>query len=135
MRRAASCESAGKTAGFTILEVLVAIAVVAVVLGAIGAVVSTTTRTVRSLEQHVVLMESARTVAAGLRSREPLAASALSGDLYGNRWQIAVSPMADGAVAPSDRAPWIPQVVKIRVQSPTGAVVGVETVRLQRKRQ
>ncbi len=134
MRRAASCESAGKTAGFTILEVLVAIAVVAVVLGAIGAVVSTTTRGVRSIEQHVVLMESARTVAAGLRSREPLAASALSGELYGNRWRIGVSPMADGPMVLDPRSTWMPQMITIHVQAPSGAATDIKTVRLQRRR-
>ena len=135
MRRAASCEVGGKTAGFTIIEVLVAIAVVAVVLSAIGAVVSSTTRSVRSLEQHVVLMETARSVTAGLRAREPLAESALSGQMYGNRWQIGVSPMADGPILPDSRSTWIPQMVTIRVQTPSGATVDIKTVRLQRRRQ
>ncbi len=134
MRRAPGCDSAGKAAGFTILEVLVAIAVVAVVLGAIGAVVSTTTRSVRSLEQHVVLMESARTVAAQLRSREPLAANARSGELYGNRWQIGVSPMADGPMLADPQSTWMPQLITIHVQSPSGAAIDIKAVRLQRRR-
>jgi len=133
--RAPRRETCGKTAGFTILEVLVAIAVTAVVLGAIGAVVSSTTRGVRSLEQHVVLMETARSVIAGLRSREPLAASALSGQMYGNRWQIGVSPMADGPMLPDSQTTWVPQMVTIRVQSPSGGAIDVKTVRLQRRRQ
>lgn len=135
MCRAPRRETGGKTAGFTILEVLVAIAVTAVVLGAIGAVVSSTTRGVRSLEQHVVLMETARSVIAGLRSREPLAASALSGQMYGNRWQIGVSPMADGPMLPDSQTTWVPQMVTIRVQSPSGGAIDVKTVRLQRRRQ
>jgi len=133
--RAPRRETGGKTAGFTILEVLVAIAVTAVVLGAIGAVVSSTTRGVRSLEQHVVLMETARSVIAGLRSREPLAASALSGQMYGNRWQIGLSPMADGPMLPDSQTTWVPQMVTIRVQSPSGGAIDVKTVRLQRRRQ
>ena len=135
MRRAAGCETGGATAGFTIIEVLVAIAVVAVVISAIGAVVSSTTRGVRSLEQHVVLMETARSVAAQLRSREPLAENAMSGQMYGNRWQIGVSPMADGPVLPDSRASWMPQMITIRVQSPSGAAIDIRTVRLQRRRQ
>jgi general secretion pathway protein I len=135
LRRVPGCETGGKTAGFTIIEVLVAIAVVAVVMGAIGAVVSSTTRGVRSLEQHVVLMETARSVAAGLRSREPLAENALSGQLYGNRWQIGVAPMMDGPILPDSRSTWMPQMVTIRVQSPSGAAIDIKTVRLQRRRQ
>jgi general secretion pathway protein I len=135
LRRAPSCDTGGKTAGFTILEVLVAIAVTAVVLGAIGAVVSSTTRGVRSLEQHVALMETARAVAAGLRAREPLAQSALSGQMSGHRWQIGVSPMSEALMLTDAQATWTPQMITIRVQSPSGAVIDLKTVRLQRRRQ
>jgi len=135
LRRAARCDSGGKTAGFTIIEVLVAIAVVAVVLSAIGAVVSATTRGVRSVEQHVVLMETVRSVTAGLRSREPLPDNARSGQLYGNRWQIGMSPMTDGPMLPDARSQWTPMMVTIRVQTPSGGAIDVKTVRLQRRRQ
>ena len=135
MRRAARCEIDGKTAGFTIIEVLVAIAVVAIVLSSIGAVVSGTTRGVRTLEQHVVLMETARSVTAQLRSREPMPESARSGQMYGYRWQIGMSPMADGPVLPDSRSTWVPQMVTIRVQTPSGAAIDIKTVRLQRRRQ
>ena len=135
MRRAARCDTGGKTAGFTIIEVLVAIAVVAVVLSAIGAVVSGTTRGVRSLEQHVVLMETVRSVTAGLRSREPLAENARSGQMYGNRWQVGMAPMADGPMLPDARSPWTPMMMTFRVQTPSGAAVEVKTVRLLRRRQ
>ena len=135
MCRAPRSESAGSTAGFTLIEVLVAIAVVAVVLSSIGGLMATTTRGVSSLEQHVVLMETARTVAASLRSREPLPSGGLSGEMYGNRWRIATSPVADSPVLPDARATWIPQMMTIRVQSPSGAVVDIKTVRLQRRQQ
>ena len=134
MRRAESSDNAGNEAGFTILEVLIAIAVVAIVLGAIGGVVASTTRGVRSVEQHVVLMETARSVAAGLRSREKLSSSQTSGELFGNRWQIGTSPMMDGPVVVDSQATWIPQLVKMRVQSPSGAAVAIDAIRLQRRR-
>ena len=69
MCRIARSEIRARTAGFTIIEVLVAIAVVAISLTAIGALTGVTTRGVRSLEQHVALVEAARTLAA-----EPAAA-------------------------------------------------------------
>jgi len=133
LRRAAPCEIAGRTAGFTILEVLIAIAVVTIVLAAIGAVMATNTRGVRSLEQRVVLMETTRTVVAGLRSREPLAAGALAGEMHGNRWRIGASPMVDGPIVLDSRSTWIPQMITIRVQSPSGAAIDIKTVRLQRR--
>jgi general secretion pathway protein I len=135
LHRTTSCEIAGDTAGFTILEVLVAIAVVAIVLSAIGAVVTSTTRGVRALEQHVVLVETARSVAAGLRSRDPLPVNAQSGQLYGSRWQIGMTPLTDGPTLPDAQSTWLPQLVTIRVQSPSGATIDIKSVRLQRRPQ
>ena len=133
MRRATSDERASSEDGFTILEVLVAIAVVVVVLGAIGSVVAATTRGVRSVEQHVILMETARTVTASQRSRE-MTGEDRSGELYGYRWHVGMSPTADSVIVPDAKSSWIPQLMTVRVQSPSGAVLGLDTVRLQRRR-
>ena len=121
-----------KNAGFTILEVLIAIAVVATVLTAIGALTGATTRGVRALEQHVVVVETARSVLATLRSSTPLSSSETAGELYGNRWRIGISPFPVGAVPDS---PWVPATVTVRVQSPSGAALDVQTIRLQQKSQ
>ena len=51
-----------RDAGFTIIEVLIALALVAVSILAIGSVMSTNVRGVRLLEQHVTLMQTARSV-------------------------------------------------------------------------
>jgi general secretion pathway protein I len=122
------------TAGFTLIEVLVAIAVVAVSLVAIGSVMATTTRGVRSLEQHITLMESARSIANNLPPRAQLASGTLAGEVYGNRWRVDVFPYAGGGVPLVADSAWLPQTVRIRVQSPTGAALSLETVRLQRRR-
>src|SRR5262245_10165537 len=53
-------------AGFTLIEVVVALALVAISLMAIGAVATTSAHGTRSLEQHLALVETARTVAATL---------------------------------------------------------------------
>ena len=45
-------------AGFTIIEVLIALAIVAVSVVAIGSVMATNVRGVRSLEHHVALMQA-----------------------------------------------------------------------------
>jgi general secretion pathway protein I len=135
LRRTVRCETRARTAGFTIIEVLVAVAVVAISLTAIGALTGVTTRGVRSLEQHVALVEAARTVAASLPSRTQLASGDITGDLYGNRWRMHVSPFFGGAGASATDSPWIPETISIRVQSPSGAAISLETVRLQRKPQ
>jgi prepilin-type N-terminal cleavage/methylation domain-containing protein len=59
------------SAGFTLIEVLVAIAVLAVVLGAIGAVVGNTVRAIRSVDRRLPLLETAQNLLASLPSPRP----------------------------------------------------------------
>jgi len=120
-------------AGFTLVEVLVALALVAISLTAIGAVVTTSSRGTRSLEQHLALVETARIVAATLPKSEQLTADGLSGEILGHRWRVDISPFFGGGIYQIADSPWIPQTVVVRVRSPSGAVYGFETVRLQRR--
>jgi len=124
----------GRDAGFTIIEVLIALAVVAVSIVAIGSVMSTNVRGVRLLEQHVTLMQTARTVmTAGIPPRAELGPGALSGQIDDYKWTIDVGPMGEGwDVAGADVA-WIPALVRIRVRSSSGAVSDLRTVRLMRR--
>jgi general secretion pathway protein I len=121
----------GGTAGFTILEVLIALAVVAVSIVAIGSVMSTNVRGVRSLEQHVTLMQAVRTiVATEVPSREKIGFGTWSGRTNDHQWRIDVSPMGEEWAATRSDAAWIPALVKIQVRSPSGAVTDLKTVRL-----
>jgi hypothetical protein len=49
----------------------------------------------------------------------------------GNRWRIDVLPFAADFVDPTQRTQWVPLDVVIRVESPTGEVVRLDTVRLR----
>ena len=124
----------GRDAGFTIIEVLIALAVVAVSIVAIGSVMSTNVRGVRLLEQHVTLMQTARTVmTAGIPPRAELGPGVLSGQLNDHRWQIEIGPLAGDWVVPNADVTWIPQLVKIHVQSPSGGAFDLRTVRLMHR--
>jgi general secretion pathway protein I len=119
-------------AGFTMIEVLVSLALVASSLAAIGALVATTMRGVDAIERHVALVETARNVAAiGLHAHVPMGAT--SGQMSGHRWRIDASPWTGGGVAANRDSPWIPQYIRVRVQSPSGAVFNIETVRLLKR--
>jgi general secretion pathway protein I len=132
--RVARSKIGDQNAGFTILEVLIAIAVVTISLTAIGTLTGVTTRGVRSLEQHVALVETARTVVSSLPPRTQLSSGEVTGELYGSRWRMGVSPFF-GAPAMAPDSPWMPATISIRVQSPSGAALNLETVRLQPRRQ
>lgn len=118
-------------AGFTIIEVLIALAIVAVGIVAIGSVMATNVRGVRSLEQHVALMQTTRTVmAAGIPARAQLGPGTLSGQTDDYRWTLEVGPLGGDWAVPGADIAWIPELVRIRVRSPSGATSDIRTVRL-----
>ena len=124
-------------AGFTILEVLIALAIVAVAVVAIGSVMSTNARGVRALESHVALMQTAQTVlATEVPPRKELRPGVLTGQLHDFRWQIDIGPVGGDWIVDKDDLAWVPELVKVRVRAASGAAVELETVRLmQRPRQ
>ena len=121
-------------AGFTIIEVLVALAIVAVSIVAIGQVMSTNARGVRVLENHVALVQSAQTVlATEIPQRSALAPGRLNGRTGDTRWQIDIGPVGDDWIVDKDDVNWIPELVKVRVRGPAGGMITLETVRLMPK--
>ena len=133
MSRSTPLERDRAIAGFTLIEVLVALAVVAVSLAAIGSLMAATVRGTRSVDQHLALVETARAVEAGLPERGDLAVGSLTGDMGGYRWRVDVVPFIAGFVDARLPSPWVPQTVVITVQSPAGPILRVDTVRLRRR--
>ena len=133
MRRSIRFRRGRDVAGFTLIEVLVALTVVAISLAAIGSLIATTIRGVRSLDTRLALIETARAVVTGLPDREELAPGNFSGDLAGHRWRVDVLPFLIDAIDIQNPAPWTPQTVVVRVQSPAGPILQLNTVRLRRK--
>ena len=116
------------------MEVLIALAIVAVSIVAIGSVMATNARGVRALEDHVALMQSAHTIFVTANPpRKELAPGTLSGQLRDFRWQVDVGPVGGDWVVEGADIAWIPELVKIRVRSPSGAAVDLETIRLARR--
>jgi general secretion pathway protein I len=117
-------------AGFTLIEALVALAVVAISVGAIAVLMGSTARGTRQLENHVGLVQAAANVLwLDLPTRKDPVPSTLSGDAAGHRWradfdQIAVPMASDGEPR------WLPLKVTLRISSPMGASMQIETVRL-----
>jgi general secretion pathway protein I len=119
------------TAGFTLIEALVALAIVAAVLSSIGAVIATTVKGTRSIDQRLALTGAAETLLAALPARNLLKPGRQSGELAGHRWRIDVSPLnaAVTGEAPQTQR-FVPLAVNMRLQAPGGPAVQMTTVRL-----
>src|ERR1700761_2534067 len=121
-------------AGFTIIEVLIALAIVAVSITAIGSLMATSVKGVRSLEQHVSLEQAARAVmTAGLPARADLQPGTTSGQLEGYHWTVDVTPLGGNWAVPGADVAWIPELVRVRVQGASGVMSDIRTVRLMPK--
>jgi general secretion pathway protein I len=126
-----TCATKSSERGFTLIEVLVALAVVATSLTAIGSLIGVTVRGVRSVGTHLALTETARGIMTGLPDRNDLVPGSFSGESAGYRWRVDVLPFAADFIDPDSA--WVPQTVVVRVQSPSGPVLQLNTVRLRRK--
>jgi general secretion pathway protein I len=119
------------TAGFTLIEVLVALSIVAVGLAAIGGLISSSVRGARSIEDHLTRLETARAIMTALPDRDQLVPGYLSGEIADHRWRIDVLPFTARDAGP--RTQWLPQAVVVTVQAPSGAAIKIDTIRLQRR--
>jgi general secretion pathway protein I len=131
-RRSAN-EGGDGSAGFTLIEVLVALAVSAVSLTAIGSLVAGNMLGSRRIEQHIALVETLRAVETGLPDRASLSTGTLSGDMHGQTWSLDSSPFESDFVNPRAAKIWTPQMIVVKAQSPSGAELQIETIRLVKR--
>jgi len=119
------------TAGFTLIEALVALAIVAAVLSSIGAVIATTVQGTRSIDQRLALTGAAETLLAALPARNLLKPGRQSGELAGHRWRIDVSPLSAAVTGEAPQTQrFVPLAVNMRLQAPGGPAIQMTTVRL-----
>jgi general secretion pathway protein I len=133
LSRAVVSQADKPTAGFTIIEALVALAVVAISIAAIGSLMASTARGTRQLEQHVALVQVANNVMwLNLPSRSEPAPENLAGETMKHPWREKIEPFVE-INAPAGDVKWVPERVRLQVRSPFGSVINMETVRLFRK--
>jgi general secretion pathway protein I len=131
--RSPNLRFSGKEAGFALIEVLVALAVVAVSLAAIGSLVAANIRATHDLDQRLALVETSQAIVTGMPDREQLAPGNLSGEIGDHRWRLDVLQFVANFIDPGQATPWVPQTIVLRVQSPGGQMLRLDTVRLRRR--
>lgn len=132
MCRLTSSKPARGSAGFTLIEVVVTLAVIAALLLSIGSLVSVAVRGTHALDDHLVLVETARAIEAGLPDRDNLSVGTLSGERDGQLWRVDVLPFP-GVLDAQAKTAWVPLTASITVQTPDGTRFSITTVRLGRR--
>ena len=122
-----------RDAGFTLIEVVVALAVIAVVLVSIGSLVGASVRGSHALDEHLALVETARALEADLADRNALKTGTVAGETAGLRWRVDIAPFVNPAVDPRVTLPWEPVTETIAVRAPGGTAMSVTTLRLRRR--
>lgn len=120
------------SAGFTLIEALVALVIVAVALTSIGTLIASSAHGARSIEGRLTRLETARAIMSALPARDQLLPGTLSGEIARHPWRVDVLPFAAQTISPQPGAQWVPQTVVVTVQAPSGAAMAINTVRLQR---
>jgi general secretion pathway protein I len=115
------------------VEVLVALGILAIALAAIGSLIATNVRGTQSIDTHLTLVETGRAIMTGLPDRNELALGNFSGAIGDQRWRADVVPFIAPNVDPRQVTPWIPQRVVVRMQSPSGLIFQLETIKLRRR--
>ena len=121
------------TAGFTLIEVLVALAVVAATLSAIGALVAVSMRGAQSIDQRLQFRETLRALVTSLPERRELGAGTATGVSAGFRWRLDIAPFVATFIDPQAASQWQPEAVIITVRSPSGQQLQINTIRLRRR--
>ncbi|MGI8568498.1 MAG: hypothetical protein ACR2KT_05250 [Methylocella sp.] len=121
------------SAGFALIEALVALAVAAVSLAAIGLLMAGNIRGSGRIEQHLGLVATLRAVETGLPDRASLSTGTLTGEMHDQTWSVDIAPFPGDFVNPRAAQFWTPQIMVVKVLSPSGAVLRLETIRLGRR--
>jgi len=121
---------AHREAGFTLIEVVVALAVIAIALVSIGSLVGASVRGAQALDQHIALDETARGILGELGNRNALEFGTSAGTASGVAWRVDISPFrTPGTVNPL----WEPVTETITVSTTGGKSVSIATLHLRRR--
>jgi general secretion pathway protein I len=105
----------------------------AIAMMAIGALANSNVRSSLYVGRHLAAIETARKIIAGMPSRKDLAAGPLTGILDNHQWRIESAPFPNALVRPGAPILWEPQRLALRVSSPSGEIVEIDTVRLKQR--
>ena len=130
-RKRASRECS-RSAGFTLLETLVALAICGLVIGTLAPMFAMNARRVRSVDDRLAVIGAGHRLLETLPSREQMTEGVRNGMMDGVRWRLEATALPLNSEV--DQAqPWIPYKLVIEL-SANDFTRRIETIRLGRSR-
>ncbi len=121
------------SAGFTLIEVLVALAVVAISLPVVGSLLSTNIKGTIKVEQRVKLLAAYRTLESSLLDRSRLSPGPRSGEIDATKWRMEVRELGEDETGMRSAGPWVPLAIGTTLRTASGETFHIETIRLGRR--
>jgi general secretion pathway protein I len=105
----------------------------AISMAAIAALANSSMRSSLYVERHLAVVETARKILAETPLRGSFAGGSLTGVSDNHQWRIDSAPFPNALTQSNAPIVWEPQRLALRVLSPTGAIVEIDTIRLRRR--
>ena len=118
------------SAGFTLLEALIAIVILALSLSALLQLYSTGLRGVANIDDHLRARLLAQSVMAEMSYDRRLRPGRLQGRADQFAWTLSITPFDDGQPAPQQPGPWTLHRLALTVTWPQGRRIELQTLRL-----
>ena len=122
------------SAGFTLLEALIAIVILALSLGALLQLYGTGLRGIATIDDNLRARLLAQSVMAEISYDRRLRPGRLQGRLDQFAWTLSVAPFDDGDPAPQLPGPWTLHRLALTVTWPQGRRIVLQTLRMLRTR-
>jgi len=122
------------SAGFTLLEALIAIVILALSLSALLQLYSTGLRGIASIDDNLRARLLAQSVMAEMSYDRRLQPGRLQGRLDQFAWTLSITPFDDGDPAPQQPGPWTLHRLALTVTWPQGRRIELQTLRMLRTR-
>jgi general secretion pathway protein I len=133
-RPSASHTGARGSAGFTLLEALIAIVILALSLSALMQLYGTGLRGVARIDEHLRARLLAQSVMAELSHDRRLRPGSRQGRLDQFVWTLSVTRFDDGAPASQQPGPWALHRLALTVSWPQGRRIELQTLRMLQSR-
>ena len=125
---------ANGSAGFTLLEALIAIVILALSLGALLQLYGTGLRGIATIDNNLRARLLAQSVMAEVSYDRRLQPGRLQGRLDQFAWTLSITPFDDGDPAPQLPGPWTLHRLALTVSWPQGRRIELQTLRMLRTR-